>query len=118
MITHIVFVQKEFEIQKTHHHKNRNQILRLGLRQSSQILKPIIPQQTRRPTLDKCNLGHLQQIGARASLESVAHMIQDGSHHAPVHALAEFDDAGGEAVALLRQCLDCTAGDFVALGYC
>lgn len=93
--------KKKKRNQKTHHHKNRNQILRFGLSQSPQVPKPIIPQQPRGPALNKSNLRHLEQIRARASFKSIAHMIQNGRHHTPVHALAEFDNAGGEAVALL-----------------
>lgn len=100
MITHTVSKTAK-ESPKTHHNKNRNQILGLRLSQSPQILKPIIPKQPRGPTLNKSNLRHLEQIRARPSFKSIAHMIQHGCHHTPVHALAEFDDAGGEAVTLL-----------------
>lgn len=103
---------------QTYHHQHRNQILWLRLSQRAQILESILTKQTRRPALDKSHLSHLKQICPRARLQTITHMVQHSGQHAPVHALAEFDDSSGEAVALLCQGLDRASGDSVALRDC
>lgn len=43
-------------------------------------------------------------------------MVENGGKHTPAHALAEFDQTSGEAVAGLGQILDRAAGSVVATG--
>ena len=100
----------------TYHRQNRNYILRIRLSQGLQIPESVLPEQTGSPPLHESHLGHFKEVGSGACFEAIAHVVQHGGQHAPVHALAEFYHACCEAVALLGEGLYGAAGDAISGG--
>lgn len=92
--------------------QHRHQIHRLGLRHGPQTLVPILPKNPRGPTLHKGDPRQLQQVGLRAGLQAVNHVLESGLEHPPAHLVAEIDHARCEALADLGEGLHEATGDF------